>query len=116
MATSKSQQAPQTHRATGISKPQRSALTATYLKFTQVIELDANATYYKTTITLQNTSGHDMDDVRFMRSFDPDQDIANYGSYHTLNDVLSNPSAGNDIAIAQAFGPLSKVSVNLVSF
>ncbi len=82
----------------------------------QVIELDANATYYKTTITVTNTGGAALTDVRFLRSFDPDQDVDKGGSFATSNDVLSNPSAGNALAIARATGATSGVSVNLLSF
>lgn len=90
--------------------------TVAGVEFTQLIELDADATYYKTTITLTNTTGSDLSDVRFLRSFDPDQDIAFYGTYQTFNDLLSNPTEGNDIAVARATGVISGVSVNLVSF
>ncbi len=86
------------------------------LVFTQTITLDPSATYYITTITVENVSGAAMNDVRFMRSFDPDQDQYRYGNYTTYNDVLSNPTAGNDLAIARAQGPNSGVSVNLVAF
>ncbi|MBN3537828.1 Ig-like domain-containing protein [Sphingomonas pseudosanguinis] len=82
----------------------------------QVIELDANATYYKTTITVTNTGSSTLSDVRFLRSFDPDQDVDKGGSFATYNDVLSNPTAGNALAISRATGPMSGVSVNLVSF
>ncbi|WP_440978511.1 Ig-like domain-containing protein [Sphingomonas pseudosanguinis] len=82
----------------------------------QVIELDANATYYKTTITVTNTGSSTLSDVRFLRSFDPDQDVDKGGSFATYNDVLSNPTAGNALAISRATGPMSGVSVNLLSF
>ncbi len=85
-------------------------------EFSQRIELDPDATYYKTTITITNTTSSDMSDVRFLRSFDPDQDIYFHGTYSTTNDVLSNPSDGNDIAVSRATGAISGVSVNLVAF
>ncbi|WP_409721255.1 Ig-like domain-containing protein [Pseudorhodoplanes sp.] len=90
--------------------------TSTGLSFTQIIDLDPSATYYKTTIILTNTTESIMTDVRFMRSFDPDQDVARYGTYHTNNDVLANPDQTSDIAIAQAYGQYSGVSVNLIAF
>ncbi|MBM0203959.1 VCBS domain-containing protein [Micromonospora sp. STR1s_5] len=89
--------------------------TADGLSYRQVINLDPNATYYTTTITLTNTSAAVMTDVRFMRSFDPDQDYDRYGAFSTQNDVLTNPSAGHDLAIVQALGINSGVSVNLVA-
>lgn len=86
------------------------------LGYTQVIDLDPNATYYATTITLTNTTSATMSDVRFLRSFDPDQDVFKYNTYNTTNDVLANPDGHNDIAISQALGARSGVSVSLVAF
>ncbi|WP_232629868.1 cadherin-like domain-containing protein [Methylobacterium sp. Leaf118] len=86
------------------------------LKITQVIDLDPNATYFKTTVTLTNTTSEIMRDARFMRSFDPDQDAIRYGDYATDNDVLANPSEAGGVAVVQAYGTKSGVSVNLVAF
>jgi Ca2+-binding RTX toxin-like protein len=79
-----------------------------------VIELSPDATYYTTTVTLTNTSDDLVEDVRFMRSFDPDQDLNFFGTYNTLNDVLSQPDGSSDLAIAQATGPRSGISINLI--
>lgn len=102
--------------ASGILRATTTGSTISGLDFTQIIELDPSATYYKTTILLQNATQLTMDDVRFMRSFDPDQDVANYGDFDTRNDVLANPEEGSDLALTQAFGPRSGISVNLVAF
>ena len=87
------------------------------LQMTQVIDLDPNASYFSTTVTLTNTSATDtLHDARYMRSFDPDQDAVFYGDYATDNDVLANPTGGGGAAIVQALGTHSGTSVNLVSF
>jgi VCBS repeat-containing protein len=86
------------------------------VQLSQTITLDPGATYYTTTITVTNISGAAVNDVRFLRSFDPDQDQFRFGTFNTNNDVLSNPSAGNDLAVARALGVASGVSVNLLSF
>jgi Ca2+-binding RTX toxin-like protein len=86
------------------------------LSIQQWIELDPSATYFKTTITLQNVSADTLNDVRVMRGFFAQQDLPTYDSYYTFNDVLSNPTSGNDLAIVQALGRYSGVSVNLVAF
>lgn len=87
------------------------------LQVTQVIDLDPNASYFSTTVTLTNRSATEtLHDARFMRSFDPDQDAVFYGDYSTDNDVLANPTGGGGAAIVQALGTHSGVSVNLVSF
>lgn len=85
------------------------------LALSQVISLDASDTYYQTTITLTNTSTGTLTDVRYMHSLDPDQDINVGGDFDTNNDVLSNPSPGQDLAISQAYGPESLVGINLVA-
>ncbi len=86
------------------------------LKVTQVIDLDPNATYFRTTVTLTNTTDATMKDARFLRSFDPDQDAIRYGDYATDNDVLANPTGKGGVAVVQAYGTHSGVSVNLVAF
>lgn len=90
--------------------------TADGLKITQVIDLDPNATYFRTTVTLTNTTDATMRDARFLRSFDPDQDAIRYGDYATDNDVLSNPTGQGGVAVVQAYGRESGVSVNLIAF
>ncbi len=102
--------------ANGRLQATTSGSTSSGLSFTQIVDLDPGATYYKTTIILTNTTDAIMDDVRFMRSFDPDQDVARYNTYYTYNDVLANPEDTSDIAIAQAYGHYSGVSVNLIAF
>lgn len=93
-----------------------SGTTADGLHFNQIIQLHPNSTFFETTITLRNDTGAVMHDVRFMRSFDPDQDAVKFGQFETNNDVLSSPTDGGSLAIAQAAGPSSHVSVNLVAF
>ncbi|WP_342148210.1 cadherin-like domain-containing protein [Methylorubrum sp. SB2] len=90
--------------------------TSDGLKLTQVIDLDPNATYFRTTVTLTNTTDATMTDARFLRSFDPDQDAIRYGDFATDNDVLANPTAKGGVAVVQAYGRESGVSVNLIAF
>ncbi|MBT3275592.1 MAG: hypothetical protein HN368_20725, partial [Spirochaetales bacterium] len=89
------------------------------LDFTQVIEFDSDDTFFNTTITLTNTNNFSVDNVRYMRSFDPDQDqdavnVGDSQSFFTNNDV-ENPSSNSSVAISQAAGVFSNLSVNLVS-
>lgn len=100
----------------GVLSATTTGLAGGAVQLTQVITLDPGATYYTTTITVTNVSGSTVNDVRFLRSFDPDQDQYRYGNFTTQNDVLSNPTAGNALAVSRALGPNSGVSVNLVSF
>lgn len=46
---------------------------------------------YKTNVSIENKSGKNISNVRFVRSFDPDQDQQKYGSFDTYNKVICNP-------------------------
>ena len=100
----------------GLSLQSTTTGTVAGVRLEQKIDLDPNATYYRTTLTLVNTTGADMSDVRFMRSFDPDQDVQIYNNYKTSNDVLANPLAGSDVAVSRAIGASSGIGVSLVAF
>jgi VCBS repeat-containing protein len=86
------------------------------LDFTQTVGFDVSDTYITTTVTLINTSGHALDDVRFLRSMDPDQDQIFHGTYDTINSVVHNPGDGSGIAATKAVGPISGIDVSFVSF
>lgn len=71
---------------------------------TQTVTLGADANYFTTTIEIFNGSGLELTGVRFMRNFDPDQDVQTNGIYATRNDVIHNPANANDVAIVSAKG------------
>ena len=81
---------------------------------TQTITLGADANYFTTTIEIFNGSGSELTGVRFMRNFDPDQDVQTYGTHFTLNDVIHNPANANDVAIVSAKGAASGAEVALI--
>ena len=83
--------------------------------FKQVISLDRNDSFFKTTVTIENSGSVLLEDVRYMRTMDPDQDFDFFGNFQTRNDVLSQPSGNNVTAISQAQGPTSQISINLIS-
>ncbi len=66
------------------------------------ISFDANADYYKTTIVLTNNSASTIDDVRYMKSFDPDNTVYLGGDYTTINKIESTFEAGDGKAIVSA--------------
>ncbi|WP_280705032.1 VCBS domain-containing protein [Bradyrhizobium sp. BR13661] len=80
---------------------------------TQAVSLGADANFFTTTVDIKNGSASDLTDVRFMRTFDPDQDI-NRGTFSTYNDVVQNPDTLHHLAIVSATGPYSGVDVALV--
>ena len=85
------------------------------LTMQQDISLDPAATFFTNTITLTNVGASTLTSVRFMRSFDPDQDSATLGTANTFNDVLANPTVNGAFAIASATGTVSGQAVQLIS-
>ena len=59
------------------------------LEITYSFEVDDKN--YKTEVRIVNKNSLAISDVRFVRSFDPDQDVSIGGSYDTYNKVLANP-------------------------
>ena len=66
------------------------------------VSFDVNDDYFLTTVTLTNISDAILEDVRFMRSFDPDNTVYQGGSYVTINTVESTFEAGDDKAVVSA--------------
>lgn len=48
---------------------------------------------YSTTVEITNNGSYDITNVRFVRSFDPDQDQQTKGTFYTYNKVICNPSS-----------------------
>lgn len=46
---------------------------------------------YSTTVEITNNGSYDITNVRFVRSFDPDQDQQTKGTFYTYNKVICNP-------------------------
>lgn len=86
------------------------------IKLQQVVSFGENDKFFKNTITLTNTTTEEtVYDVRYMRSFDPDQDADLNDVYETDNQVSANPPA-DDQALVVATGPVSGQSMFLISF
>ena len=61
------------------------------LSLEQIIEFDVNDKFFKITVTLTNEGEKTLDEVRYVRSVDPDQDVDLNGTYNTYNKVICNP-------------------------
>ncbi len=79
--------------------------------------------FYKTEVKVINNSGKELKNVRFFRSFDPDQDVDLHGTYYydTFNKVICNPDSsqpgGSDnFAMVVARGSYTLEGFFLVSF
>ncbi|MBF0296975.1 MAG: hypothetical protein HQL96_17460, partial [Magnetococcales bacterium] len=58
------------------------------LQIQQAICFDVNARFFRNVVTLTNVSGATIDQVRFMRSFDPDNTVDVGGGSATVNTVV----------------------------
>lgn len=89
--------APVTKDASDISKGQLKAVTTATttdnVTFEIVVSFGVNDKFYKTEVFVTNNSGKQISDVRFSRSFDPDQDASKSGDYKTYNKVICQPNA-----------------------
>ncbi len=72
------------------------------LKITQQVSLGVDDKHMEVTITLQNTGLSNLDSVRYMRTFDPDNTVDAGGDYDTYNQILFQPSSGDSKAVVQA--------------
>ncbi|WP_416896703.1 MAG: FecR domain-containing protein [Minwuia sp.] len=79
------------------------------LEVDQVVTFDEDGKFFQTTITLTNVGDVTLDSVRYMRSFDPDQEsngIPGGAGAVTLNEVINQPGdgGGDNLAIVSATG------------
>lgn len=75
----------------GILKAVITGITKENIKVEITYSFKVNDNYYSTSVTITNLSEEDITDVRFTRSFDPDQDHDIYGEFDTYNKVICNP-------------------------
>jgi VCBS repeat-containing protein len=80
----------------------------------QTLALGNDANYFTTTIEIDNNGAADISNLRFLRNFDPDQDVQVPGPYETSNDVVQNPDGAESFAIVSAKGVVSHTTVALV--
>lgn len=72
------------------------------LKTTQVISFNRGDKFFKNEVTLTNVDTNSMDNVRYMRSFDPDNTQYQGGSYTTHNYIPFTQQAGDGKAVVIA--------------
>jgi VCBS repeat-containing protein len=80
----------------------------------QTLALGSDANFFTTTIDITNNGPADISNLRFLRNFDPDQDVQKYNDYKTFNDVVQNPSGAETFAIVSATGVESGTKVAMV--
>jgi VCBS repeat-containing protein len=82
----------------------------------QTLALGNDANFFTTTIDITNGGTSDISNLRFLRNFDPDQDVQAHNDYKTFNDVVQNPNGAETFAIVSATGVESGTKVAMVGF
>ncbi|PKO57197.1 MAG: hypothetical protein CVU28_00020 [Betaproteobacteria bacterium HGW-Betaproteobacteria-21] len=72
------------------------------LKVEQAISFQVNDKYFKNVVTLTNLSGSSISQVRFMRSFDPDNTVDRGGSYSTTQTIERSMDSGDSMSVVSA--------------
>ncbi|MDA0990440.1 MAG: hypothetical protein O3A51_06780 [Verrucomicrobia bacterium] len=89
--------------------------TSGNLKVTQVVQAHAEHEFFLTTIKLENVGAIPLYAVRYMRSFDPDQDSDFHGNFQTVNSI-SDQFPGDTRAVVLASGPVTGAPILLATF
>lgn len=72
------------------------------VQVTQVISFDRGDKFFKNEVTLKNIDSASIDNVRYMRSFDPDNTVYQGGDYTTHNYIPYTQQAGDGKAVVIA--------------
>jgi VCBS repeat-containing protein len=112
------------HQMTPISSETHSAGGTTFVSTTldaghdvtlvQTLALGDDANFFTTTIDITNNGATDISNLRFLRNFDPDQDVQAHNDYKTFNEVVQNPDGAETFAILSATGVESHTKVAMI--
>ena len=82
----------------GVLKAKVEGITTENVKIEIIYSFGIDDKYYNTEVTITNLGSNKITDVRFVRSFDPDQDVDVHGDsfYDTYNKVICNPDSTKD--------------------
>jgi VCBS repeat-containing protein len=112
------------HQMTPVSSETHSSGGTTFVSTTldaghdvtlvQTLALGSDANFFTTTIDITNNGASDISNLRFLRNFDPDQDVQAHRDYTTLNDVVQKPDGAETFAIVSAKGVESHTTVAMI--
>ena len=80
----------------GILKAVTTGITADNVKVVQTVSFGVDDKFFKVDVEITNLSDKTLKSVRYVRSFDPDQDLDKndtYDAYDTYNKVICNPNS-----------------------
>lgn len=120
-----------TPSVTNTSKTSSGQLSATVIGITQhnvkitiTYSFTTNDKFFVTDVKIENNGSYNLTNVRYTRSFDPDQDAETSGSYQTYNRVACNPRSNdsittggeNNFAMVVSKGSASKEAFFFIAF
>ncbi|MCV2368754.1 MBG domain-containing protein [Roseateles oligotrophus] len=85
-----------------VASAQVSATLASKLKVTQTLKLAAGEKYFTNDVGLENVGSVALDNVTFIRSFDPDNTVDRGGSYNTTQTIDHTRAAGDEFNVVSA--------------
>ena len=88
-----------------------SAGTYSGLNISQILTFDRNSSVIHTEVLLTNRSGHTLNNVVYGAGLDPDQDVAMFGNYSTIN-VINDQGMNAEV---MATGPNSGLSITMTN-
>ena len=71
-------------------------ITSDNVKLELIYSFDVNDKYYNTEVKVTNLGDKPITDVRFTRTFDPDQDANTKGVYATYNKIICSPDSSKE--------------------
>jgi LPXTG-motif cell wall-anchored protein len=83
------------------------------ITITTTYSFNVNDMYYTTDVVIENATGYDIDNLVYVRSFDPDMDAWTNDSYDTYAKVLANPQPDTADPFAMV---IARGAVSLDSF
>lgn len=96
--------------AAGLLKAVTTGITKENIRCTQIISFHEDDRFFLTTITIENLSAVPLQETRYLRSFDPDQDADLQDEFKTYNKVIANPRPpyeGSQMAMVVARGSVT---------
>ena len=96
-------------------------ITSQDVKIIITYSFGVNDLYYTTDVAITNLGDSSIENVRFVRSFDPDQDQAKNNAYETYNKVICNPDSAKqggktNYALVVARGKYSLAGYFFITF
>lgn len=101
----------------GVLKAVTTGITKDNVKYVQTVSFNVNDKFFKTDVEITNLNEDvTVNDLRFVRSFDPDQDADKHSVYDTYNKVICNPNSSTPYTEEQCAMVVARGGVTYAGF